>query len=77
MRKTDDFLEQKAKRTLFRDFWTNGIGFIFNRGLWTQIINPYDQARSPTTAAWRKHFATLALKGTTKGKKRRFLGVKW
>lgn len=51
MRKTDDFLAQKAKRTLFRDFWTNGIGFIFNRGLWTQIINPYDQSRSPTTAA--------------------------
>lgn len=74
MRKTDDFLSQKAKRTLFRDFWTNGIGFIFNRGLWTQIINPYDQSRSPTTAAWRKNFAGLALKGTTKGKKRRFLG---
>ena len=67
---------RKVKRILSRDFWTNGIGFYFDRALWTHKTNLCDHSRPTTTMACRKKSESLTLKCTTKGKQKRALGVK-
>ena len=60
---------RKVKRLYAKDIWINDIGFYFDGLSWTHKTNPYDQARSTTTMAWRRKSEGLCLKCTTKGKK--------
>ena len=37
-----------------KDFWTGGVTFSLDGEIFTQNMNPFDQARAPTAMVWKK-----------------------
>ena len=59
----------KVKRLLPQSIWTEGISFYLDGTSYAHKTNPYDQARSTKSMAWRKTCEGLSSKCTSKGKK--------
>ena len=58
---------RKVKRLVADSLWTEGIAFYLDGVGFAHKYNPFDQARTPTTMAWRKQDDGLSFERTARG----------
>ena len=58
---------KKVKKVMAENIWTEGVAFYFDGASFQHKYNPFDEARSTRTMAWRKKNEGLDINCTAKG----------